>query len=125
MWLKDANQFMSNKELYSVQPVRSGSKLWGIHSSLLQPRPVEDLDSFDLLPHLGVTLPNSIVKQKEGMKVCVYVCVCVCVCVCQYKYTNASISTCISTACRQACVYLSSTLYGSCRQNGQQCTLSS
>ena len=104
-------------------------KSWEIHSPLLQPRPVEDLDSFALLPHLGVTLPNSIVKQKEGMKVCVCVCmyVCVCACVCVYvsTSTNASTNTCTSTACRQACVYLSSTLYGPCRQNGQKCTLSS
>ena len=100
MWLKDANQFMTNKELYSVQPVKVVQKSRGIHSSLLQPRPVEDLDSFALLPHLGVTVPNSVVKQKEGRCVCmcVYVCVCVCVCVCTCVCTCVCVAVCVAVS---------------------------
>ena len=52
----------------NLQEVGPGPKSWGIHSSLLQPRPVEDRDSFALLPHLRATLLNSVVKQKEGRK---------------------------------------------------------
>ena len=70
-------------------------KSWGIHSSLLQPRPVEDLDSFTLLPHLGVTLPNSVVKQGRKEGVCVCVCVRVCVCVCVRACVRARVRVCV------------------------------
>ena len=46
-------------------------KSWGIHSPFLQPRPVENLDSFAVLSHLGVTLPNWVEKEEGRRKVCV------------------------------------------------------
>ena len=82
MWLKDANQFMSNKELYSVQPVRSGSKVLGDSQFTPATQTSRRFCLFCFSPPFGGHL-TEFGSETEGRKEGRCVCVCVCVCLCE------------------------------------------